>query len=426
MPIRQTGSGNKAYTQAPYTEVMAINLVMDSATILIDPADIIECYFIEDIMSPAMTGKIIFNDRLGIVEYGPITGTEVIVIQYGLEETRTLPFPVQKINFVQSGSSQTATQSVVEMYFADPLFEYLGLRKFSRSFGNQTISEIVAHIIKYMLKDPEIGRFEDSDTRIRNFTIPYWTTATTLSWLGKRARSRLTDNPGFMYYNSTQEGFRANWITFDKLFHADSNHKDNDVYVMASSNELYKNTILEWWTDGIDRFFMRDIKGGSYLGYKFNGKQFLKRDYTYTDSIGKTRIMGRKSLFRDETDPRIKFTLTGQETEGDLDSLYYSKWFRKYNMQQVVNFIVRGFENRYAGMQIEVDWPNSAQPEVASNKMMKGNYLVKSITHQFVGGQTNLKWRQRIIALKNGYEDADHTELVKSTLINVAGEEHRK
>lgn len=426
MPTRQTGAGDKAYSQAPYADVIAINLIMNAVSIIIDPSDIIECYFIEDILSPAITGKIVFNDRVGISEFGPITGTEIIVIQYGLEEFRTLPFPVQKINFTQSGSSQTGIQYLVEMYFADPLYEYLGLRKFSRSFGNQSVSEIVTHIIKYMLKEPDIGRWEESETRFNNFVVPYWSPANTLNWIGKRARSSLTDNPGFLYYNSTQEGFRANWITFDKLFHYNIDHKDKDIYVMAASNELYKNTILEWWSEGIDRFFMRFIKGGSYLGYKFNGKEFLKRDYDYSTSIGKTKIMGRKSLFRDESDPRIKYELTGQDTEEGLDLLYYSEWFRKYNTQQMVNFIVRGHESRYAGMQMEVDWPDSTEPEVASSKMRKGNYLIKSITHQFVGGQSNVKWRQRIVALKNGYENVDHTELVKASLMNVAGEMERK
>lgn len=425
--MRKSGAGDKAYKDAPYTEVVAISLIMNSTAMLIDPADIIECYFIEDILSPMLTGKIVFNDRRGMVEYGPITGSEVIVIQYGLDETRTLPFPVQKIDFMQSGGSQTATQSTVTMYFADTLFEYFNMRKYSRSFSDLTASEIVRHILAYMMKGPKLGRWEDSDTKFTNFAIPYWNVANTLRWIGKRARSSRTDNSGFIYYHNTEQGFRANWITLDKLFMETKDHKEEkDLYVFGEQNELYKNTILEWWSEGIDRFFMRNIKGGSYLGYKFNGKEFLKRDYTYNGSIEKTTIMGRKSLFRNETDPRVKYQLTGLQTEDDIDSVYYGNWFQKYNMQQVINIIVKGFETRYAGMQIEVEWPNTFDSGVANNKMMKGNYLVKSITHQFAGSQSNTPWRQRLVLLKNGYEDIDHDELVKATKTNVAGKVNKQ
>jgi len=48
----------------------------------LEPAHIQQIYFIEDIFSYCMVGKMIFEDRYGIVEYGPLTGNERVIFAY--------------------------------------------------------------------------------------------------------------------------------------------------------------------------------------------------------------------------------------------------------------------------------------------------------------------------------------------------------
>ncbi|MFW6377492.1 MAG: hypothetical protein ACOCZ5_02485 [bacterium] len=44
--------------------------------------EVIQLYFVEDIFSYCMTGKMIFTDTRGLFEFGPITGNETIKIHY--------------------------------------------------------------------------------------------------------------------------------------------------------------------------------------------------------------------------------------------------------------------------------------------------------------------------------------------------------
>ncbi len=50
--------------------------------IVLDNADIIQCYFIEDIYSFVKSGKLIFKDNKGIVEFLPLMAGELITIVY--------------------------------------------------------------------------------------------------------------------------------------------------------------------------------------------------------------------------------------------------------------------------------------------------------------------------------------------------------
>jgi len=402
--------------KSDFTETFSVILKLESMSIIIDGACILDFYFIEDIMSFCMTGKIEFIDKHGIVEYGPLTGNEQIVLSYGEKEDRQLVFDIVRIGrIIQSNPSDPTSESVLTIHFADTSLEYFTRRKYSRSWSNTSISDITKHILKYWISDPKIGQWEDNNTKI-DLTMPYWTPIEVMMWLSKRGRGAKSGIPGFVYFNNTQDNMRANWTSLDYLFGIYPKVEE-DPYIFEGENVYYRNKILDWWISGIDKFSFKGIKGGHRFGYDFNTKTLLNQVYGYSTSVEKSMLMGRFSLYTDITDYRSNFIIEGESTTESLDNIFHSGWLKRYNMQQALNIIVRGYEDRYAGMQIGIEWTSSDRRQMF-NKTLKGKWLIKSITHSF-NARNNIPYRQRLVLLKNAYNDIDHKTLVKATRKNI-------
>ncbi len=113
--------------------------------------------------------------------------------------------------------------------------------------------------------------------------------------------------------------------------------------------------------------------------------------------------------------------LIGDNVEDRLDDIAYNDWVKRYSMQNVANIIVEGHEKRFAGQIIEIEWP-SIVDELKNNEVMKGNFLIKSVTHSFEPGQTYF-YKQRLVLLKNAYNnvttDIDLLDAVNTNAFDV-------
>lgn len=399
--------------------IFSLILNLDSGGVIIDSKDVSECYFIEDIFSYCLTGKVIIYDRYGIMEYGPLTGNETVVLSYGVEEDRELTLNISKITKITQGGVQDATAAQqIEMILVDPLFEQLTHMKFSRSWTDTKISDIIKHIFINMIGiENEFLNIEDTENKI-SFIMPYWTPMQTIKYLLKRSRSAATDTSGYLCFMNTNEKPVINMKTFNSLF-SNNSYLDPENYVFEDINQVRENKIFEWWINGLDRFSMRGMRGGHWKGYDHTRKKFLDVSYQYTDGIDETTILGKKSLFTDISSDVTTYDMLGDNDEEIIKNRLYDGWVRRYSMQQVLNIIVKGFERRYAGMQIEIEWPGNERERTKSfNKQLKGKWLIKSITHQLLGGET-MSYRQRLVLLKNGFEDSDMKDLVAASKMNL-------
>lgn len=403
-----------------FASYYSISLIMEETRqVQLEADDILKLFFVEDIMSPSISGKLIFRDKYGIMEYGPFTGEEKIVIDYGVVEDRQLIFEIWKIKAVrQSSVADPAAENVMEIDFVDVTFLPLTLRKYSRSFGSgATYDSIINHILKQMLEIPNKFLKIDSTTNtIDNYIMPYWTPLQTIKFLSARAVD--ANGSGFLFYASTEESWRLNFRNINTLFSYD-NTPDPTAYIFESKDVSKKNKILEWWINGLDKFATRKLRGGQYLGYDFTTKNLLNQEYTYDDGVDDSMLVGRKSLFPDISDSDTEIMLFGDNSLEMLKNRANYEWVTRYSMQQIVNFIVAGDENRYAGQLIEVKWPGYEKRQNLYNKMLKGYFLVKSVTHMFTG-DVAMPYRQRLVCMKNAYYDTDTSVLKHATKINLA------
>jgi hypothetical protein len=135
-------------------DVRTFTLVINTARglVTIDSSDIIQFYFIEDIFSMSMTGKLIMKDNRGLVEFAPLTGNETLALSYGEEETIDKEFRIYSISKVDKLENVDPTgKNVIELFFTDKMFFPVHFLQFSKSWGPMRITDVVKDIGEKML-----------------------------------------------------------------------------------------------------------------------------------------------------------------------------------------------------------------------------------------------------------------------------------
>ncbi|MFW6002451.1 MAG: hypothetical protein ACOCQD_03845 [archaeon] len=128
-----------------------VALATDLGTITLDAGEIKQFYYIEDIFSYCMVGKIVFLDSRGIFEFGPLTGNERVILVYGEDEDIELNFKIYKVNRVDQMSNTVPEEEVIELFFAEDMFFIMNFYQYSRAWKDTKISDIVNHITTHHL-----------------------------------------------------------------------------------------------------------------------------------------------------------------------------------------------------------------------------------------------------------------------------------
>jgi hypothetical protein len=411
----------EAKGKRPQEQQLSVEIELEAGTAIIDNKDLYLLYFVEDIFSSVVTGKLQFADPYGAVELGPITGSERILISYGQDEDQELSCVIYKMNSVeQMGGLERAGQQVIELFFVQEMFFSLNHKVYSRSWADTKTSDIVKDICRLMLDNPSLAEWEDSNEILENFYMPYWRPKDAIKWLTERSSGFTSKQGGYLFYTNRNG---VNLITIDKLM--SSTIMDKDVYTLgATKSDWSYNQILGWKVLGSDSTAKRYIRGGVRRGFDSSTKTFLESSNTYDDSIAKHTILGGFSVFPDISEEFAQCYLDGDSDILHLDNIFQNDFIKRYNRQQLTEIVVPGkIKDRFCGGLIEIEWPSTSKKQKL-NKMMKGLYLVKSITHQYAAGQSPY-YTQKLVLMKNGYTDADAAKivkLVKATKSNTYGD----
>lgn len=408
--------------------VVSIMIITENGNAILMNEDIYEFYFIEDIFKFCMVGKLVFNDRYNFIENGPFTGNEKLFVAYGIGQSeRQLVFEIWKIGKIsQAGSGiRETSENMIEMFFVDPFFSGFTLRRYSRSWSDERYSDIMQDILNEMVFVKQGGRPLNIEPSFNStdFVMPYWTPQTALKYLMRRARSLRTGTSGYLCYNCTKDGFSTNLKTLNYLFLDIDKTIDLKPYRLQSNVVSDKNKILEWWINSLDRASLPNIRGGKWRGFDFNTKRFLEFDYKYSNAVKENVMLGRKTLYPKIDDIESSNYMTGDTDLGTLNDIAFHDWAKRYNVQFVLNLIVEGDDSRFAGQHIDVQWPSiqSGQDKGKFNNAFIGKYLVKSVTHTFMGGG-NYPYRQRLVCIKNAYQDINSASLHPAEIKNLSDE----
>jgi len=406
--------------QNPGEGIISVILHFEIGSAILDPKDIYDLYFIEDIYVPVIIGRLQFLDKYGITEIGPFTGNEKITIVFGTEQNKyTLDFEIHKIKNIENLGSAESILNLIELVFVDGMTYFYTQKRFSRAWSNSSISDIVKDICNYMLLEKEFYSFEESREILENFYMPYWTHKEAIQWLIKRASGIYSRNSGYLFYKNLKG---LNFVTIDKLL--SSTPINGTKFSTKPSTEFYSPyKILGWNISGYNSLALKKIKGGKRLGFNSEKKTFLVKEGKYSDFISKHYLLGRHSLFPDLSDTHVDIRITGDGDELILDNIFYNEFVKRYSKQLTLEILIQGNTDNYCGAIVDVDWPSSLKREDRSNKLLKGYHLIKSITHSF-GIRQRPTYIQKLVLIKNAYTLAEVGKvipLVKATKYNTAG-----
>jgi len=403
--------------------VITVMIIAESGNAIIANEDIYKIFFIEDIFKFSIAGKLIFNDRYNFLEAGPFTGQERIALIYGEGESdRNMVFDIWKVTKIsQSGPGiRETSENLFELELVDPFYIPTSLKRYSKSWKYQKYSQIMKDILNNMTL-VKLGGFKltvEDSSNSTDFIIPYWTPKNALNWLARRAKGKQSGTSGYLIFNNTVNGLTTNAVSLNYLLADFDKTLDKKPYRFQSDIVSDKNKIIEWWFSGLDRTGNQVLRGGYWRGFDFNTKKLLQVGYRYSDASDKNVMLGRKTLYGQMDDLGSANVFVG---EGDVDSLVnvaFNDWAKRYNLQFILNIIVEGDENRFAGQHIEIEWPGLEGADRKMNDALKGKYMIKSVTHNFMGGG-HYPYKQRLVCIKNAYQNINSSILYDSKVTNL-------
>ena len=401
---------------------LGISFNLASTQIKLDLRNLLEFYFIEDIFSFLISGKIRFIDRQGILESGPFTGTETMDVIYGAENQMAMRVQFYKMDiYPLPAPAQDEKMFVIDLVFIDSAFSNLLQKQFSKSWKDVKYSEVVKDICKHMVGITKFNKFEDTKEKCDGeenppYIMNYVTPAMVISDISSRCKNT-NDNYGFLFFQNT-DGY--NFITLESLLSKGEEGEGgntNNNYVLRTTKGYFDSTnILGWKINGIDMSMMKLLRGGVRTGFDPKKKERLNEKSTYKKGTEKITVLGGKTLYPDVSDEDMNISPAGDINKEIIKNRYFNEFMKNYNMQQIAEIIVQGHENRTCGELIDIQWPSYSKDEVY-NKGYSGNFLIKSITHYFCLS-TMPVYRQKMICIKNGYHELQDSNLLSASKQN--------
>jgi len=403
--------------------VVSVMILAESGNAILMNEDIYKLYFVEDIFGFSIVGKLIFNDRFNFMELGPFTGQERIAVFYGKGKSdKNMIFDIWSVvRISQSGPGiRETSENMFELNLVDPFFMPTTLRRFSKSWKDQKYSQIMKDILNNMclVKDGGFPLKVEESSNSTDFIIPYWTPKNALNFLTRRAKGKRSGSSGYLIFNNTVDGITTNVKTLNYLLADTDKTLDKKPYKFQSDELSGKNKILEWWFSGLDRTGNQTLRGGYWRGFDFNTKKLLQMGYKYSDGSDNNVMLGRKTLYGQIDDLNSSNHLVGDSDIDTLSDIAFSDWSKRYNLQFVLNIIVEGDETRHAGQHIEIEWPGFTGEQSKMNDALKGKYMIKSVTHNFMGGG-HFPYKQRLVCIKNSYHNINSSLLYDSKITNL-------
>jgi len=382
----------------------------------IDTGAITTLYFIEDVFSFCITGKVKFTDYGGVMEMGNFWGyqKEVLTIVYGIPKSGRVEkeFKIYKIDKQTPSHTRLSANNVYEITFVSKLYYQWHFKQYSRSFKDMKTTDILKHIMKHMIEG-EFFNIEEANERIGYFYTGLKSPAENFKFLMERSTGIKSGKPGYLCFEN-MDGY--NLITLPSLMNSSvdmmqPNDGDNIRYWFDTDNLYLYNKVSSFDREGVDNSSMQQLSGGNRLGYDILRKKNILKLYTYKDSRNKFKdnLLGNPEypLLDPDITGRERFIKTGENDEVFMDNIYYNNWIKQYSTQQLIMLYVKGHEKRKAGGVIDIVWPSINKDK--NNLNFTGKYFVKSVVHYLFNDKDAL-YNQKLVLMKNAYDGVNIDE----------------
>lgn len=395
-------------------EVNVLKAILISSTgkTLDISASIGDISIFEDLFSNTMTGFVLIEDAMDLINTLPLIGQEQLIIDI---QTPTLKDRIQKTFYVyklQSRNIKKRSQTYLLNFCSRELI-YSANSKVSKAFtGN------IGDTVEKIFRDP---RYISSDSSLNleltkntyDFIAPFWSPLETINWLtGKAINGRGV--PNYLFY---EDGKSFNFVSVDSLIRKEpireyifADVDANTAYGVHGSDDA-KYGIVESMDNGVTFDYLRNLSAGMYSSklYTFDNtnKSIASNSFDYIDDFDKSSHLEKmplktNDLFRKKL-ANLYFIhknnyLTGTyKTQGYKDSFLQRNSLLEQLSAFKISIKVHGRTDIKVGQTItftvnelrqilgdEMDKPS------ASSEYFSGKYLITAIRHQIISGKHSM------------------------------------
>jgi hypothetical protein len=367
--------------------------------------------FYEDIFSNCMSGHLLIQDSIDLVNTLPLIGQEQLIIEL---RTPTLKNIISKTFYIYKLQHRTVKKrsQTYMLNFCSRELIYSTNTKISKSFtGN--ISDTVSSIFtdpKYLASDSKL--YVDRTKNDYTFIAPYWSPIETINWLtGKSINQKGV--PNYLFYETNQS---FEYVSVDTLIQAApereyifSDVDANTVFgVGGNIDDKYK--IVESMDNDVTFDYLRNLSGGMYSSklYTFDltTKNINSNTFDYIDDFSKSTHLEKEPLKTSDLMRKklasLYFIEKNNYQTGALKVQGYKDFFLQRNslLEQLsafkITIKVQGRTDIKAGNIIKFtvsDLREILKDEIDTKGIsdyFSGRYLVTAIKHQVVNGHHSM------------------------------------
>ena len=386
----------------------------------VDMKGCVECEYVESIYDDTIKVKYLISNVAGtinektLVEGLPLVGTEdfELIIEDGDGNIIEVNLNVNNVSIVEKDNQ---TENVALYLVSEEIIRNESEVNCVRIRHNGKISSTVSDIIKNNLrseKKVEIDKTSNNFNFVGNKRKPMYI----INWLSKKSipskDGKMGETAGYLFFE-TSEGYHFRSI--DSLF-AQKQKKSYGFFGQAETPVGYDGNVLKFAVD--NRFnAAQKLRSGVYntkliLFDPFNCKydeikeSVKKEDESTTNAGIKLPVINKKF---DNTPTRTTFMLrdTGVLPTGDVKEQVKKNEEEIFDVANILNQAIRRYSqfsigtlevdifgdfSLHAGDCVFIDSPSADQsPDVQSDKITGGKYLIHQVKHVIRAGQCQTK-----------------------------------
>lgn len=363
----------------------------------------------EDLFSNTMSGHILIEDSLDLINSVPLIGQEQIVIEL---QTPTVVEKITKIFYIYKLQYRTSSKrsQTYMLNFCSKELIFSANSKISQSFSGN-ITDNVVKIFKdprYLASKKDI--FIDKTKNSYKFIAPYWSPIETINWLsGRSINERGVAN--YLFYE-TNKSFE--YVSVDTLMQARAER--SYVYSDIDANTAYgasnvgdmesKYNIVESISTATTFDYLRNLNAGMYssrlVTYDMTTKTINSNSFDYIEDFNKSTHLEKYPLKTDDLVRKkiasLYFIEKNNYQSGQLIKQGYSDFFLQRNslLEQLsafkISIKVPGRTDMKVGMVVNFTMSGIRQitadeiQEATQSDYYSGRYLITAIRHQIING----------------------------------------
>lgn len=393
-------------------EVTRANIVTPSKQTIDIRSLIIETSIYEDIFSNTLSGHVIIQDSLDLINNVPLIGQEILDLDIktpSLSESITKTFYIYKL---QQHKTSSRSQTYMLNFCSKELI-YATNTKVAQAFSGN-IGETVTSIFR---DDRYIGStsalYVDTTKNNYSFIAPYWSPFETINWISAKAINK-RGVPNYLFFE-TSKSFE--FTSIDTLVQAKSirEYVYSDVgpsTVYGANGDIdFKYSIVESINTDVTFDYLRSLKSGMYSSklYTFDmtTKNINSNSYDYLDNFNDSNHLNKYPIQSDlllrKRLASLYFIEKNNYQTGHFKPQGYKDFFLQRNALIAelsafkLNIKVPGRTDIKVGQVIKFTIPQMRQlliKELGDKSGMSdyfsGRYLITAIKHQIVNGKHDM------------------------------------